>query len=119
MRLNEYNSLEEFTTQYIGEWNPSEGHWFGLDFRFKCHEYRLHTGTMYGDKDIVDSNGVIRQFGIYVKTNKPDPRYPNIRLFNLLGEYSTIEDVLNSTVIEGMKFSEVIMDDNTELLGQD
>ena len=32
MRKNEYNSLNEFLTQYIGEWAPSEGHWFGLDF---------------------------------------------------------------------------------------
>ena len=32
MRKNEFNTLEDFTTQYTGEWNPSEGHWFGLDF---------------------------------------------------------------------------------------
>ena len=31
MRKNEYTSLEEFTSQYVGEWGPSDGHWFGLD----------------------------------------------------------------------------------------
>ena len=35
MRKNEYTSLEEFTSQYVGEWGPSDGHWFGLDFEYK------------------------------------------------------------------------------------
>ena len=39
MRINEYNSLEEFTSQYIGEWGPSDGHWLGLDFIFRGNEY--------------------------------------------------------------------------------
>ena len=30
MRINEYNSLEEFTSQYTGIWGPSDGHWFAL-----------------------------------------------------------------------------------------
>ena len=45
MRINEYRSLEEFTAQYTGEWSPSDGHWFGLEFRYKEHEYRLQPGS--------------------------------------------------------------------------
>ena len=41
MRKNEYESLEQFTSQYVGEWNPSGGHWFGLDFMYRGKEYRF------------------------------------------------------------------------------
>ena len=43
MRINEYNSLAEFTNEYIGEWSPSDGHWLGLDFAYSGKRYRLHT----------------------------------------------------------------------------
>ncbi|MGN1394299.1 MAG: hypothetical protein ACI4V7_09800 [Succinivibrionaceae bacterium] len=36
----------------------------------------------------------------------------------LLGEYADMQGLLESRVIEGVPFSEVIMDDYTELLGQ-
>ena len=41
------------------------------------------------------------------------------REYVLLAEFASIDDALDDTSIEGLKFSEVIMDDNTELLGQD
>ncbi len=119
MRKNEYNSLNEFLTQYVGEWAPSEGHWFGLDFSYKGNEYRLHTGTMYGEKVKTDDSGKIVQFGLYKKTNKKDPKDSNVFLYELLDEKESIEELLNSTVIEGIPFRDVIMDDDTELLGQD
>ena len=119
MRKNEYTSLAEFRSQYVGVWAPSEGHWFGLDFRYKGTEYRLHTGTMYGIKEIVDPNGIARQFGLYKKTDKPDPKYPDINLYELLDEKESIDLLLKSCAIDGKPFSEIIMDDDTELLGQD
>ena len=41
------------------------------------------------------------------------------REYILLAEFASIEEALESTCIEGIKFCTVIMDDNTELLGQD
>lgn len=32
MRKNEYVSIHDFLKQYVGEWNPSEGQYLGLDF---------------------------------------------------------------------------------------
>ena len=26
---------EQFLSQYTGEWSPSDGHWFGLDFGWR------------------------------------------------------------------------------------
>ena len=45
MRKNEYTSLDDFRSQYIGVWAPSEGHWLGLDFSYKGNEYRFQTGS--------------------------------------------------------------------------
>lgn len=119
MRKNEYNSLDEFLSQYIGVWNPSENHWFGLDFLYNGVEYRLNTGTMYGEKNKIDDNGKVIQFGLYRKTNKKNSKYPDLYLYELLVEKESVVELLDSLVIEGIPFKDVIIDDNTELLGQD
>lgn len=41
------------------------------------------------------------------------------RKYELLGKYADMHDLLESRVIGGIPFSEVIMDDYTEVLGQD
>ena len=53
-------------------------------------------------------------FGLYKKINTE--LYGQ---YELLGEYADMHELLESRVIEGRLFSEVIMDDYTELLGQD
>lgn len=115
MRKNEYKSLEEFTSQYIGIWGPSDGHWFGLDFSYNGNEYRFNTGSMYETHDTILPNGKEALFGIYRKIQSPKSK----RKYVLLEEFANMEDALNSTCIEGIPFRDVIMDDNTELLGQD
>ena len=115
MRINEYNSLEEFTTQYIGIWEPSDGHWFGLDFIFNGAEYRFNTGSMYEKEDTILPDGRVALFGIYRKNS----RKIDGKDYTLLEEFATMDDALNSTCIEGIKFRDVIMADNTELVGQD
>lgn len=104
MRKNEYNSLEEFTSQYIGEWSPSDGHWLGLDFKYNGKEYRLSTGAMFNDSE---SDCM---FYLY---------YNNENTYELLGAYKNMDDLLDSKVIEQTAFASIIMNDDTELLGQD
>ena len=115
MRINEYNSLEEFTSQYTGIWGPSEGHWFGLDFIFNGTEYRFNTGSMYEKNNTVLPDGRVAIFGIYRK----NARKIGGKLYTLLEEFATMEEALESICIEGVKFRDVIMDDETELVGQD
>ncbi len=119
MRKNEYHSLDEFLSQYIGVWGPSDGHWFGLDFLYNGVEYRLNTGTMYDEKDKIDDNGNVIQFGLYKKTDKRNPKHPDICLYELLDERESVTTLLESLVIGGIPFKDVIMADDTELLGQD
>lgn len=49
------------------------------------------------------------------KTQLPNPPQD----YSLLEEFAEMEDVLNSTCIEGVEFRNIIIDDNTEILGQD
>ncbi|MCQ2508320.1 MAG: hypothetical protein MJ097_05980, partial [Dorea sp.] len=115
MRKNEYTTLEQFTSQYVGEWNPSENHWLGLDFISEGIQYRFHTGLMY-EREAFLPDGREIMFGLYrKKTYLSRDR----KEFELLGEYAEMCDVLNSTVIQGRAFRDVIMDENTELIGQD
>lgn len=119
MRINEYQSLDEFTSQYVGVWGPSEGHWLGLDFAFAGNEYRLQTGSMYEPNNTTLPDGRIAVFGLYVKCKDAHQRREGIPKYLCLGEYAEMSDLLSSTVIDGKPFSDVIMDDMTELLGQD
>lgn len=114
MRKNEYNSLEDFTSQYTGVWAPFEGQWLGLDFSYNGIEYRFNTGAMYKEQNTILPNGNEAIFGIYRKNNNPTSKK-----YILLEEFADMEDVLNSTCIDGIAFRNVIMDDETELLGQD
>ena len=50
MRINEYNNLDEFKSQYCGWWDPSDGKWLGLEFKYNNKFYRLHTGPMFEKK---------------------------------------------------------------------
>lgn len=115
MRINEYNSLKEFTSQYIGEWGPSDGHWLGLDFIFRGNEYRFNTGSMYEEHNTLLPDGREAVFGLY----KKNLRKKDGKDYTLLEEFACMEDVLKSTCIEGIEFSKIIMDDDTELVGQD
>ncbi len=115
MKKNEYNSLEEFMTQYTGVWNPSEGHWFGLDFIFRGTEYRFNTGSMYFDSNTILEDGREAVFGLYKKNTAS----PTGNEYDLLDEFATIEEALSSTCIDGIRFDKIITDPNTELVGQD
>ena len=111
MRKNEYTMLNDFTSQYTGEWNPSEGNWYGLDFSYRGNEYRFHTGTMYADENEVLGDGREVLFGIYLKNEN--------NKYVLLEQFATMDEVLESNAIENTPFKIVIMVDETELLGQD
>ena len=116
MRKNEFTSLEQFASQYTGEWSPSDGHWYGLDFIWHGKEYRFQTGSMYNEENTVLPDGREAMFGLY---RKKDHAANTEQEYELLGEYADIKSVMQSTVIEVIPFAKIIMDDSTELTGQD
>ncbi len=54
-------------------------------------------------------------FGIYRLINET----ADDSSYTLLGKYADMNDMLESTVIDGRKFRDIIMDDTTEILGKD
>lgn len=114
MRKNEYNSLEAFTSQYVGVWGPSDGHWLSLEFSYQGKDYRFATDSMHNPENTILPDGRESKFDLYemFKTEESID-------YTLLEEYATMEDGLESTIIGNRPFSEVIMDDDTEILGQD
>ena len=115
MRINEYQSLEEFTSQYTGEWSPSDGHWFGLEFRYEGHDYRLHTGMLHAYDPACDSEGREILFGLYAMNSHTDKSERFLRLES----FASMEDLLHFTGIGNRPFREVIMDDSTQIIGKD
>ena len=35
--------IDDFKSQYTGEWAPVEGHWYGLNFSYNGTRYRFNT----------------------------------------------------------------------------
>ena len=114
MRVNEYNSLEEFTSQYIGEWAPSDGHWLGLEFRYKGEDYRLHTGAMFSNEPKYNPHGEEIVFRLYKVVSSS-----NGSTFVQLAAFSSMKELLKYSGIDSRPFSEIIMDDNTQMTGKD
>lgn len=63
---------EQFLSQYTGEWSPSDGHWFGLDFGWRGQEYRFQTDSMYHPVNTILPDGREARFGVY----KNDSSFP-------------------------------------------
>ena len=116
MRVNEYQTLEAFTSEYNGVWAPSDGHWFGLEFSYKGQDYRLHTGQMFlEDPDYTDDGREVL-FGLYAMKGKKSCKDTE---FVRMASFASMEDLLKYTGIDNRPFREVIMDDDTKLTGKD
>lgn len=118
MRINEYNNLEEFKSQYQGWWEPSDGKWLGLEFKYNNKIYRFHTGPMFEKKKPILPNGKEGKFCIYEMICEKE-QYPDCDKYELIGWYSDMNDVLENCVIDGKKFEVIIMNDDTQILAQD
>ena len=70
---------------------------------------------MYENEAVLPDGSEV-MFGLY---RKKEIISSDKRDYELLGEYADMQDVLESTVIQGRTFKEIIMNDNTELVGQD
>lgn len=118
MRINEFNNLEEFKSQYCGWWDPSEGKWLGLEFKYNNRFYRFHTGLMLDEKKPILPNGKEGKFCIYEMICEKE-KYPSCDRYQLIGWYSDMDDLLERCIINGEKFEKIITEDDTEILAQD
>ena len=119
MRINEYNCLDDFINEYDGKCEKGDEFHMGLDFRYRgdwyrmCHEpvdkYYVFTTTKPDDSRIIEGWTHRKSDGWFF--DMPD-KY-------VIGIYDTMDELLEATCIAGLPFREVIMDDDTEMLGKD
>ncbi|MBR0262235.1 MAG: hypothetical protein IJQ85_10655 [Selenomonadaceae bacterium] len=115
MRINEYNSLDEFIYEYDSGRRPStETHgrkFMGIEF--------LHGGVYYRMCfEPAENDGERRFYYVYIMHCETQG-YPAAERFETIGRYENFKDLLENFLIDGKSFKEVIMNDNTEILGKD
>ena len=115
MSKNEFTSIDQFLSQYTGEWGPSDGHWYGLDFSWNGCKYRFHTGAMYESEPLTLPDGRGADFGVYRKLDNPVGGHE----YELIGKYATTAEAVKQCIIDGISLAEIIVHPDTELLGQD
>ena len=115
MRINEYNSLNEFIYEYDSGRRSStetQGRKFmGIEFLYRGVYYRMCREPYEND----DEHGI---YQIYIM-HCDKQGYPIACNFEVIGRYEKFQDLLNNFLIGGVPFKDVIMDDNTEILSQD
>ncbi len=122
MRLNEYNSLEDFIGEYSGIRSEKYDVLYGLDFRYNGKLYRMTMDQMEPElirKQFEDK--LNRKLGKYeVALVDSSIKYEfNFAEYNFIGWYDDIYDLLENCFIEGRKFKEIIMSDETIIEGKD
>ena len=116
MRINEYESLDKFIYEYDSGRHSSvdatKGRKFmGIEFSYGGVFYRMCREPLEND----DANGVYQVYIMHCEKQG----YPIAERFELIGRYEQFQDLLDYFLIDGVPFKKVIMNDNTEILGQD
>lgn len=105
MRTNEYTELQEFLSEYTGRRDPANNLWYGLEFKYNDNYYRL---------DYVSNSIKLTRLKFENNTN-----YPDSSGYDILGEFQSVNELLECSVDGNKVFKDVIIDENTELLSKD
>ena len=117
MKLNEYSKIDEFIEEYAEGRAPSTVNacrkYMGIEFKYKEDYYRMCREPMGGGLTSSESQYRLmlmccNRFG-----------YPIADEFRLIGNYINITDLLENGKIGDEYFSNIIIDDNTEILSKD
>jgi len=115
MRVNEYNCLYEFIYEYDSGRRPStetqSRKFMGIEFLYRGVYYRM----CY---EPVENEGEPRFYYVYIM-HCESRGYPAADDFEVIARYEKLHDLLNNFLIGGIPFKDVIMDDNTTILGKD
>lgn len=124
MRINEYNNLEDFIFEYSKgtefSWQNKEKRrrYMGIEFSYHHCYYRMCREPIDEKKRPILDNGKRALYDVML-INCGKDGYPGLDHYDLIGWYADLDDVLDHCIIEGRPFKEVIMDDDTEILGKD
>ena len=112
MRVNEYNNLEQFYEEYNYDRDIFKGHYIGLEFFFRGNYYRLAH-----DYSNLDNQHEFKYFAYQIIQNKNNAYFDGE--YVLLGEFRNLDEMLDDWIIDGICFKELIIMDETKILGKD
>ena len=124
MRKNEYNSIDEFIFEYCKgrefSWENADlrERYMGIEFCAEGTYYRMCRESYDPEYSPVLENGNPGIFKVML-IHPGQGGYPVAESYELVGWYDSIESLLDDCIIQGKPFREVIMDDETEILGKD
>lgn len=123
MKQNIYNSLDEFIDEYAYgksfSWqnDDKKQRFMGIDFSYKGIVYRMCREPGEDNEMPRLNEGKVGRYATYIMHNLMKNEKDDSQI--LLGWYCNLNDVLENWVIDGRKFKDVIMDENTTIEGQD
>lgn len=113
MRVNEYKSFEEFFEEYNYDRDIEKEHYIGLEFEFHGEYYRL--GHDYSSEDAYE----FKYWTYELSSNESGEKIYLTSEWKNIGQYKDLNDALDNWIIDGKKFREVIMLDETKILAKD
>ena len=124
MRVNEYESLDDFIYEYSQgkefSWQNSEQRerFIGIEFCYRNIYYRMCREPYDEERTILLDNGHPGIYDVMI-IHCEKSGYPRADSYETIGWYESLQDVLENCMIDGKPFKTVIMDDTTEILGKD
>lgn len=124
MKKNEYDSLDDFIYEYsVGKefsWQNEENRerFMGIEFESMGIYYRMCREPYDKEHTPILSNGKIGLYHMMIM-HCDQYGYPMADRFETIGWYDSLESLLENCMLAGRPFRDVIIDQNTEILGKD
>ena len=124
MRKNEYNTINEFVYEYCKgrefSWENSDlrERYMGIEFCNKGVYYRMCREPYDPERSPILKNGKPGLYKVMIM-HLGQGGYPVANSYECVGWYDSMDSLLDDCVLQGKTFRDVIMDDETEILGKD
>ena len=118
MRLNEYNNLQEFIEEYDELDRKNIRSFMGIEFTYHGTYYRMCREPLNDDDLPTLPNGRKGHYRVIIVHWKNGEWFSDFQ-YELIGWYETIDDLLHNCFISDQTFAEVIMADETTIIGKD
>lgn len=122
MRKNEYDDLEQFIYEYCSGPAPSDDthgrKYMGIEFEYHKTYYRMCREPLDDAERPVLANNKLGYYNVTIM-HCDTMGYPMADYFESIGWYSDIYDLMEHCIIGGKTFKDIIMADDTVILGQD
>ena len=121
MRINEYDSIDQFLIEYdprvkYSLKNRFDERFIGIEFKYHGAYYRMCREPLKLEELPILPDGRSGRYDVMIVHWPEDNSEP---VFETIGWYADMDDLLNNCILQGKTFAEVIMADETEIVGKD